>query len=144
MNALAAEYQDIFKLYLRLSQDLAGIMDENNSQNPQQLIESVLRNCDSLARIEQMNSRILQLSDAFNKCRDDLDPKSREEIRNLAQAAKAQAIRLKELCGMHAQKIQATRDRLGTRMAEIGKGAQFLDSIKPIKNNYPKFIDSLY
>jgi hypothetical protein len=144
MNALAAEYQDVFKLYLRLSQDLAGIMDENNSQNPQQLIESILRNCDSLTRIEQMNSRIMQLSDACDKCRADLDLKSQEEIRNLAQAAKAQAIRLKELCGIHAQKIQATRDRLDKRMVEIGKGSQFLKSIKPIKNNYPKFIDSLY
>jgi hypothetical protein len=144
MNALAAEFQDIFKLYLRLSQDLAGIMDETNSQNPQQLIESILRNRDSLARIEQMNSRILQLSDTCDKCRADLDLESQEEIRNLAQAAKTQAIRLKELCSLHAQKIQSTRDGLGRKLAEIGKGVQFLKSIKPIKNNYPKFIDSLY
>jgi hypothetical protein len=144
MNALAAEFQDVFKFYLRLTQDFAGILDENNSQNPQQLIESILRNRDSLTRIEQMNARIMQLSDTCDKCRVNLDLKSRKEIDNLAQAAKAQAIRLKELCGIHAQKIQATRDDLGRRMAEIGKGAQFLESIKPIRNNYPKFIDSRY
>jgi hypothetical protein len=144
MNAFASEFQDVFKLYLRLSQDLAGIMDESNSHNPHQLIESILQNRDSLIRIEQMNSHILQLSDAYNKCRANLDPKSQEEIRNLAQAAKAQAIRLKELCGIHALKIQAARDRLGCRIVEIGKGSQFLKSITPIKNNYPKFIDSRY
>jgi hypothetical protein len=144
MNALTAEFQDVFKLYLSLSQDLARILDESNSQNPQQMIESILRNRDSLAGIEQMNSRVMQLSDTCNKCRADLDIKSQEEIKNLAQAAKAQAIRLKELCGIHAQKIQATRDSLGRKMVEIGKGSQFLKSIKPIKNNYPKFIDSLY
>jgi hypothetical protein len=144
MNVLATEYQDVFSLYLRLSQDLTEIMDENNSQNPQQLIESILRNRDSLSRIEQMNSRIVQLSDAFAQCRAELDLKSQEEIQNLAQAAKAQAIRLKELCSIHAQKIQATRDKLGRRISGIGKGSQFLNSIKPIKNNYPKFIDSLY
>jgi hypothetical protein len=144
MNALAAEYQDVFKLYLRLSQDLAKIMDVSDSQNPQAFVESILENRDNLARIEQMNSRVLQLSDACEKCRASLDPESREEVGNMAQAAKVQAIRLKELCGMHAQKIQAARDQLGDRLAQMGKGAQCLQSMKPIKNNYPKFIDSLY
>jgi hypothetical protein len=144
MNALASEFQDVFKLYLKLSQDLAGITNGIDTHNPQQLIESILQNRDSLVRIEQMNSRISQLSDAYNKCRAHLDPESQEEIRNLAQAAKAQAIRLKEWCSIRALKIQAARDRLGGRIAEIGKGSQFLESIKPIKNNYPKFIDSRY
>jgi hypothetical protein len=144
MNALAADFQDVFKLYLRLSEDLAKILDENHSKNPHQLIESILRNRENLARIEQMNSRIMQLSDSCDTCRIDLDFKSQEEIRVLAQAAKAQAIRLKELCDIHVQKIQATRDRLVGRLAVIDRGSQFLKSIKPIKYNYPKFIDTQY
>jgi hypothetical protein len=144
MNALAAEYRDIFKFYLKLSEDLTKIMDENNSQNPQQLIDSILRNRDSLARIEQLNSRILQLSDHCNRNRADFDPESLEEIQNQARAAKAQAIRLKELCRVHAEKVQSTRDELSHQLAEIGKGSQFLKSITPVKNNYPKFVDSLY
>jgi hypothetical protein len=144
MHTLAAEYQDIFKLYLRLSQDLAKIMEERDSQNPHYFVESILRNRDNLARIEQMNARVLQLSNNYEKCRADLDPESRDEIQNMAQAAKTQAIRLKELCSIHAQKIQATQDKVGDRLAEIAKGSQCLQSIKPIKNNYPKFIDSRY
>jgi len=144
MNALASEYQDVFKQYLRLSHELAEIMEENQSQNDRELIESILRNRDSLVRIQQMNSRIEQLTDICNKFRSDLDLESQKQLQNLAQAAKAQAIHLKELCHIHAQKMQAAKDLLGRRLAEVGKGSQFLGSIKPIKNNYPKFIDSQY
>jgi hypothetical protein len=144
MNALAAEYQEVFQLYLRLSQEFAKILDAKDTQNPNAQVESILRNRDSLAQIEQLNSRVLQLSYACKKCSADLDPKSQEEIQNMAQTAKAQAIRLRELCSIHAQKIQATRDGLSNRLTEIRKGAQCLQSIKPIKYNYPKFIDSTY
>jgi hypothetical protein len=143
MNALAAEYQDVFKLYFRLSQELARILDENDTK-PHAHVESILQNRDSLAQIEQLNSRVLQLSDACKKCNADLDPKSQQEIQNMAQTAKAQAIRLKELCSIHAQKIQAAQDKLSGRLAEIRKGAQCLQSMNPIKYNYPKFIDSVY
>jgi hypothetical protein len=144
MNSVASDFQDVFKLYLRLSQDLTQIMDADNSQDPQALVQSVLKNRDCLAQIERMNSRVLQLSVNWEKCRDNLDPASVNEVRELAQAAKAQATRLKELCSMHAQKLQMTRDRLCSTMTELRKAGQHLNSLKPIKNNYPKFIDSLY
>jgi hypothetical protein len=144
MNALACDFQDVFQLYLRLGQDLTRILNEDNSADPQALVQSILGNRDCLVRIEQMNSRVLELSDNWEKCRDNLDPSSINEIRDLAQAAKAQAIRLKELCGIHTQKLQITRDELCSRMAELNKADQHLKSLKPIKTNYPKFIDSQY
>jgi GTP-binding protein EngB required for normal cell division len=142
MTTLVAQFQDVLKLYLSFCEDLTKIMDVGDSKDPRALAESILQNRDCLDRIAQMNLRILRLSDDWDKCRKNLDSKSLDDVRNFAQAAKAQAVRLKELCSTHAQKLQTARDKLATDLAEIGKGAQYLKSIKPIKNNYPKFIDS--
>jgi hypothetical protein len=144
MSALAAEFQDVFHLYLELSEKLTRIISAGNLKNPDTIAESVLRNRDCLVRIEQMNSRVLQLSDDWQKSRNKLDPASRNEIRNLAEAARTQAIALRELCRIHVQKLQTALDKTGKDLAEIAKGAQYLKSIKPVKNNYPKFVDSLY
>ncbi len=144
MNALAAGFQDVFRVYLKLSEELTKIINAGDSNDPQALAKSILQNRDCLARIEQMNSSVFQLSDEWQKCRGSIDAKSRNEIRKLAEAAKAQAVRMKELCSIHVQKLQIARDKLEKDLVELGKGARYLESIKPAKNNYPKFIDSLY
>jgi chromosome segregation ATPase len=97
-----------------------------------------------LVRIERMNARVLQLAHDWEKCRDTLDSASADEVRDQIQQAKAQAIRLQEVCRLHAQKLQMTRNTLGERIAALGNAARHLESLKPIKNNYPKFIDSRY
>jgi hypothetical protein len=144
MNNLADEFRDVFNLYIKLGEELTGIMDVDDSKDAQVLIKSILQNRDCLERITQMNSRVMQLSDNWAKCRNHLDPESRSEACDLAAAAKAQAVRLQELCRVQTEKLQRVRDDLGKNLAEIGKGSQFLKSIKPVKNNYPKFVDSLY
>ncbi len=144
MSSLITEFQEVFQLYLRLGEKLAKILNIGDSQNPQALAESILQNRDCLVRIEQMNLQILQLSSDWEKCRETLDSESRGEICKLAEAAKSQAIRLKELCNIHSEKLKIARDKLGKDLSEIGKGVQYLKTIKPVKNNYPKFVDSLY
>ncbi len=144
MIALAAEFRDVFQLYLKLGEEFTNIMNAGDSKDPQALAKSILQNCDWLARIEHMNSRMLQLSGEWRKCRGSLDAKSRDELGDLAEAARAQAVRLKELCGIQIQKLQIARDKLEKDLAELDKGARYLKSVKPAKNNYPKFIDSLY
>jgi hypothetical protein len=144
MNTLAADFRDVFKLYLRLSQDLTQIMDVDDSEDPQALVQSILKNRECLARIEQMNSRVLQLTGSWENCRDDLDAASANEVRELAHAVKSQAIHLNTLCSIQAQKVQMTRDTLCSKIAELSKATQHLKSLKPVKNNYPKFIDYRY
>jgi hypothetical protein len=144
MKTLASDFEDVFKLYLRLGQDLARILDIEDSDHSQALARSILENRDCLVRIEQMNSRILQLSSNWEKCRDSLDPASANAIQELARSTRAQAMHLKELCSRHAEKLQIARDRLSSEMAELSKAAQHLNSLKPVKNNYPKFFDSVY
>ena len=144
MTNLADEFRDVFSLYIRLGKELTRIMDVGDSKDPQVLVNSILQNRDCLERITQMNSRVVQLSENWAKCRNHLDPESRSEAHNLAAAAKAQAARLQELCSVNTEKLRRVRDDLGKNLAEIGKGSQFLKSIKPVRNNYPKFVDSLY
>jgi hypothetical protein len=144
MKNLVSEFQDVFALYLKLGEDLTKIMSIDDSKDRNAFVKAVLQNRDSLERITQMNSRIMQLSEAWDKCRENMPPEAREKVRASVEAAKAQAKRLQELCSIHARKLQALRDKLGDNLAELGKGAQYLKSIKPPKNNYPKFIDSLY
>jgi hypothetical protein len=144
MSAIAAEYQEVFQLYLRLGKELTKIMGIDDAKNPQFFVESILANRDYMTRIEQLNSRVLQLSEDWERYRTSVDLEAEDQIRELAAAARAQAVRLKELCSIHAQKLQIIRDKLEKDLAEIGKGTEYLKSVKPIKNNYPKFIDSLY
>jgi len=144
MNALASEYQDIFRLYLRLGNDLAKIMDIDETKNPQAFVESILKNRENLIRIEQMNSRILRLSEEWKANRATLDLESQDEIEELASKAKSQAVRLKEMCDAQVKKLLSVRDKLSEDLEVIAKGSKYLKSTKPIKNNYPKFIDSLY
>ena len=143
MKNIITEFQDVFALYLKLGEELADALNVDDSKDPHALIQSVLRNRDCLDRIVQMNSRVMRLSDSWRKCRNHLDSDSRKKTQDLAEAARTQAARLQELCGAQTQKLQTARDRLGEQLVEIGKGARHLKSIKPIKHNYPKFIDSL-
>jgi uncharacterized coiled-coil DUF342 family protein len=144
MSALAEEFQDVFQLYLKLSEELTKIIDADDSKDPLELVDSILKNRDCLNRIENMNFRVLRLSEDWEKYRSRLGPESPDEVRDLAGSAKAQAIKLRELCNLYEQKIRAIRDKLGENLEEVGKGSQYLKSVKPIKYNYPKFIDSLY
>ena len=109
MNALAIEYQDVFQLYLKLGKELSKIMDMDDINNPQVFVESILANHDCMIRIEQVNSRILRLFEDWEACRTSIDPEMQDEVRELARAAKAQAVQLRELCSICAQRLQAVR-----------------------------------
>jgi hypothetical protein len=144
MKNLVSEFQEVFSLYLKLGEDLTKIMSIDDSKDPGAFVKAILQNRNSLEQIAQMNSRVMQLSDTWQKCRSQFDPATREKIRVLVDASRAQAKQLQELCGLHAKKLQVVRDRLGENLAELGKNGRYLNSIKPPKNNYPKFIDSRF
>ena len=144
MKNLASEFRAVSYIYLHLEQELAKMIGSAVPQDPPALVRSTLQSHDCLDRIGQIHLRVLELSAKWKKCRSNLDPESREEIGRLAEAVRAQAIRLSELCGAQSKRLEQVREELGKDLAELGKGARYLKSIKPAKNNYPKFIDSLY
>jgi hypothetical protein len=106
--------------------------------------DSILRQCDCLANIERMNEKVDQLCDSWKRVESQMDLQSRNETRTAMAEAKAEALRLKQVCESHRMKLEAARERLGAELGILGKRTQHLKSIQPIKNNYPKFIDSLY
>jgi hypothetical protein len=144
MKNLVSEFKAITATYSAIGQDLACALDAEDSQDSQTLIQSILKNRDSISRIVQMNPRILSAAGQWKKSRASVDSESWDEVNRLAENALEQAVRLNQLCTRTAMKLESARDRLATELSEIGKGARYLKSVKPAKGNYPKFIDSLY
>jgi hypothetical protein len=116
----------------------------DDAGDPQVLVQSILLNRACFERINQMGARVARLSDHWRKSRAELDSVTRDETCKLVETAKSHAARMHEMCTIHAEKLRITRDRLGNYLAETGKGSQYLKSLKPAKNNYPKFIDSMH
>lgn len=144
MHTLAAEFQDVLRLYVKLAEDLAGIVDVDEAKDPQALVKSILNNRECLTQIQAVNARILRLYGIWEKGQGSYDPATCEEIRGYAQAAKAHALRLQDMCGIQAQRVQLRRDQLAKQIQEIGNGARYLKMLNPVQTNYPKFIDSAY
>lgn len=144
MNNLVSEFQALSQLYLQIEQEISGVMSAQDPKDSQLLARSILRNRECLARIEQMNSRVLCLSNEWKKHRADLDPQTRNETEALAAAVRAQIARITSVFDGRARVLIEARNRLEKELEEIGKGGRYLKSIKPVQNNYPKFIDSVY
>ena len=144
MKNFAAEFRDIFSLYVKLGEELSKILNTGEANDSQTMVRSLLKNNDRLMQISQMNSRIAKLSDDWMECRLHLAPAEREEADKMAAAAKDQALRLQELCRTHIQKLQDVHNKLKNNLQELGKGARYARGLKLTQSNYPKFIDSSY
>jgi hypothetical protein len=144
MRNFASDFCALSTLYLKIAEDLSRILEAQDTQNPRTLVQSVLKNQECFARIGQMNSTVLQLSLDWKKHRSTIDAKLRNEISRFADAARRHAVQVGELCNLQAQRLQTARDKMGRDLVELEKGARYLRSVKPAKNNFPKFIDSLY
>ena len=143
MSAFTSELQNLLRLYVKLTHELSPTENELEKNDPAAFVECVLRNRAGLLQIENMNSRVLELAGEWQACRDNCDPKVKEETEALAESARNQALRLIELCKIHAQRLENVRVDLDRKLEETQKGARFLVSIKPVRSNYPKFVDSL-
>jgi hypothetical protein len=144
MTDFAAEFHAVSQLYQQLREELSEALRVNDGADSPSIAGLILEHRSSLAKIEEMSSRVSLLSDLWKKCRPNLDSKSRSQIDAIAKTACDQAIQLQQLFILQTQKLQAAQEKLGKRLAEIGKGTRYLQSVKPVKNNYPKFIDSMY
>jgi uncharacterized coiled-coil DUF342 family protein len=144
MNNLLSEFRDLLAVYHDLGDKLAQIVQVDVAEDSQALPRSILQNRDCIERITQMNARVAQLTDRWKKCRKQLDSTTNDETRKLVDAVKAQVVRLQKMCSINAEKLLVTRNNLENHLAEIGKGSQYLKSLKPANNNYPKFIDSMH
>ncbi len=140
---LVSKFRHMCKLYRMLGEHLSEALNPADGTDAKVLVESVLRNRGCFAQIEQMNLQVLGLVDEWKKCRTHLQAKSRNEIQVLTAAAGEQAARLREICRIHTRTLDTACEGLQKESEEIRTGKQYLDSVKPVKGNYPKFVDSL-
>jgi hypothetical protein len=139
---IAEEFEKLHKTYAALAQELGKAFEAGSYERTEDAAAAVLANRECLSRIEQMNARVLQISAAWQKQCALLDPQSQHEARYFLAAATAEASRLKEICDVHAQKLSTAQSRILRDMADLAKGTRLLHSLRPVKGNYPKFIDS--
>jgi ABC-type phosphate transport system auxiliary subunit len=144
MNDLKLEFLDLIALYRELEEEVSGIAAVDELADPQAPVRAVVEHAGCFARIEELSSRVERISDSWKNRRLQIDEKTQAETQQLADAARYRAARLQELCGQQAEKIRSAHSRLERNLAEIGRGAQYLKVLRPPKNNYPKFIDSLH
>jgi hypothetical protein len=144
MIPLAEELKKLHQIYINLSRELNRALSTSDPDSAPALIKSTLDNRSRLAEIEGMNIQIGRLADSWAESRGDLSSECNDEIKDLMTAIGAQAVQLQTLCDVRAQKLISVRDLLGKELAEIEKGTRYLNSMKPAKQNHPKFIDSFY
>jgi hypothetical protein len=144
MNTFLPELRNLVELYRRLANELSEFASVDQNKSESALADSLLNTRASLAEIVQINDRVSRLSSYWKDIRSRMDANRRREAESLLAAAKLEAARLKELCGSHAQRIEKVREKLRKELDQVSRGNQFLSNVKPIKYNYPKFIDSLY
>lgn len=143
MKLFDSELQYLTELYLKLNAELASLEDAPDAETGGELPDAVLRNSDLLARIQQMNVRLAQLVREWQSFRPQVDPAARARTEKAAAAAGSQAKELVELCARRVGALHERREYLARSLQELGRGALYLDSIRPVKGNYPKFIDSV-
>jgi hypothetical protein len=142
-NDLASTFRDLHEFYLKMMGELSEQLRPEKSMPTQIIVESIIRNRNLLVQIEQMNTRIFELKEKWGKFHARLDETSRAEVRTFAAAAEEQAVRLHTLLTHRLQTLKSLRIELKKESDELLAGIHFLNSIKPVKCNYPKFIDSI-
>ena len=143
MNKLVEEFRDVLGLYVKLTADLTRIADAGKSEeDPQALIQSILDNRSCLTEIQQLNKRLTQLYGDWKDQEASSDVADGDEIRGVVDDVREQMRQLEELCGFGVKKVEARRKQLSKELMNVGKGSRYLEMLKPVKENHPKFIDS--
>lgn len=143
MKLFVSELQYLCELYQRFKTEILDSGNRIQKEGASALADSILKNGELLARIEQMTARTAQLAQEWEKFRVILDPRSKAEIQALAASVKIQAAQLEQLCNGLTRQLEAARSSLKQELAEIRKGTRYLNSVKPPSTNYPKFVDSV-
>jgi|WetSurMetagenome_2_1015567.scaffolds.fasta_scaffold676591_2 hypothetical protein len=141
MSDFTAEFQELAEIY-REAESLLNSIPIYDLSDTGAFADSILRQRDCLANIQRMKVKVDQLCDSWEKVESQLDSQSRNETLSAMTDAKTEALKLKRVCENRAQTVEAARDRLGAELGIIGKRSRHLKSLQPVKNNYPKFIDS--
>ena len=138
MDSLIIDLQRLTQFYFGLQKDLSDALNNAECEKERSLAESILQNRIRISQIERMNAHILQLSDDLRKARKNRNPKIRAQAESLVSEAKSHAV----LIARTSEKMEKTKAGIQKELGSIATGKRYLKSLVPVKNNYPKFIDS--
>jgi hypothetical protein len=143
MKLFDSELHHLSELYERLEHEMAraGTVESNDSTDA--LIGIILENRELFCRIDQMNTRVYQLIGEWQDFRERLAPDDRERTQQLAATLARRANNLGTLLAQRCALVEKKRARLASELSVLSRGSKYLQSVKPIKVNYPKFIDSV-
>ena len=142
MESLIPDLRKLAQFYCDLQKDLSDVLKEADNDNDRSLAESILQNRIRITQIERMTAHILQLSDDLKKFRKNAAPKIRSQVDDLTSEAKSHAVLIQDLCARSSEKIEKTKSEIRSEIERVAAGKRYLKSMVPVKNNYPKFIDS--
>jgi len=70
------------------------------------------------------------------------EPARHAQIERLVAEASAQLRQLQRVCGSYMQKLERDVERKSRELGELDRGARYLASVRPVRSNFPKFVDS--
>ena len=143
MRSFISELHHLSELYQNLKREFTGLAGKAKSGNVTAVIDETLRNRELLGRIEQMNMRVAQLAQEWELVGNQIDASTRRAIVAFAASVRNQGTQLSLLCNGLLGELEARRGNLERQLADVRRGSRYLQSVKPVKNNYPKFVDSV-
>jgi hypothetical protein len=106
------------------------------------VFHAALDNRKLIARLDQVNQRFSESAAQWFGRQQLASREEREQVRRLAEETRLKAARLLESCKGHGARLEAVLARLQKELGLVRNGARFLQSSRPARINYPKFIDS--
>jgi hypothetical protein len=134
--------KEITQFYSGLENELSAALQCAGTSGEMGMADLILQKRSRLAQIGKMSALIFQISEDFRKSSGAMEDGTRREAEQLMARVKSHAVRIHELCALAAEKIEPVKGALQKNLEEIRNGKQYLKSVYPVKNNYPKFIDS--
>ncbi len=143
MKPFDSELQSLSEVYQHLGEELACSQKKDPAGTNLSNGGQMLADCELLLRIEDTRIRVVHLAGEWEKLKQRLDPASRRGTQRIAEAVRKRAVEVTEVVARRVAELELRRAQLGRELDEIQKGERYLASVKPVKNNYPKFVDSL-
>jgi hypothetical protein len=143
MKVFTSELQYISELYQRLSHELAAVSAGGSRADSARIAGAMLDNRDLVARIERLNARVAQLADEWTTVSGRMDVPVRAEVEALAATVRKQASELTQLCADSARRLETGLEAIARELGDLRRGSRYLESVRPPKTNYPKFVDSV-
>jgi flagellar biosynthesis/type III secretory pathway chaperone len=142
MKLFDSELQYLSELYSRLGAEFASLKKGSSPGKPSTIVDFALRNKELFARLEQVNARLHQLVKEWERFSPHLDPSAKKQAQQLISGVRKQALELSRLNQQRLAELEAFRAGLVGELEKLQRGNRYLDSVKPLKANFPKFLDS--